>query len=62
MPNSDAQFPSQEIADVLGHELGALEVPVDVIVVSEEHAAKWAAVKGTMINVALGEGRLVAQS
>ena len=42
--------------------LPALEVPVDVIVVSEEHAAKWAAVKGTMIQVALDEGRLVAQS
>ncbi|MHB8690030.1 MAG: nucleotidyltransferase domain-containing protein [Solirubrobacteraceae bacterium] len=42
--------------------LPALEVPVDVIVVSEEHAAKWSAVEGTMINVALGEGRLVAES
>jgi hypothetical protein len=31
-------------------------------VVSEEHAAKWSVVKGTMIHAALGEGRLVAES
>ena len=42
--------------------LPPLEVPVDVIVVSEELAAKWASVKGTLIHAALGEGRLVAQS
>lgn len=42
--------------------LPALEVPVDVIVVSEDHAAKWGSVKGTMIQAALDEGRLVAES
>jgi predicted nucleotidyltransferase len=42
--------------------LPPLDVPADVIVVSEEHAAKWSVVKGTMIHAALGEGRLVAES
>lgn len=42
--------------------LPSLEVPVDVIVVSEAHVAKWAPVDGTMIHAALGEGRLVAES
>jgi predicted nucleotidyltransferase len=42
--------------------LPVLDAPVDVIVVSEEHAAKWASVKGTMIHAALGEGRIVAES
>jgi predicted nucleotidyltransferase len=42
--------------------LPPLEVPVDVIVVSEAHAAKWAHVEGTMIHAALGEGRVVAES
>jgi predicted nucleotidyltransferase len=39
-----------------------LDVPVDVIVVTEEYAAKWSAIKGTMIHAALGEGRLIAES
>jgi hypothetical protein len=42
--------------------LPALDVPVDVIVVSEEYAAKWASTKGTMIHAAFGEGRIVAES
>jgi predicted nucleotidyltransferase len=42
--------------------LPPLEVPVDVIVVSEAHVAKWGPVKGTMVHAALGEGRLVAES
>jgi uncharacterized protein len=42
--------------------LPPLDVPVDVIVVTEAHAAKWSAIKGTMIHAALGEGRLVAES
>ena len=42
--------------------LPPLDVPVDVIVVSEKHAAKWSVVRGTMIHAALGEGRLVAES
>jgi predicted nucleotidyltransferase len=42
--------------------LPALDVPVDVIVVSEEHAAKWGPVKGTVIHAALSEGRVVAES
>jgi predicted nucleotidyltransferase len=42
--------------------LPPLDVPVDIIVVSEAHAAKWGPVKGTMVHAALGEGRLVAVS
>lgn len=42
--------------------LPALGVPVDVIVVSEARANKWARVKGTMVHTALDEGRAVAES
>ena len=42
--------------------LPPLDVPVDVIVVTEAHAAKWSAIKGTMIHAALDEGRLIAES
>jgi predicted nucleotidyltransferase len=42
--------------------LPPLGVPVDVIVVSEQQADKWARVKGTMVRTALDEGRLVAES
>jgi predicted nucleotidyltransferase len=42
--------------------LPPLDVPVDVVVVSEAHAAKWGLVKGTLVHAALGEGRLVAES
>lgn len=46
----------------LGRVLGRLLIPADVVVVSEQHAQKWAAVKGTMIHEAMSEGRVVAQS
>jgi hypothetical protein len=42
--------------------LGRLLIPADVVVVSEQHAQKWAAVKGTMIHEAMNEGRVVAES
>jgi predicted nucleotidyltransferase len=42
--------------------LPPLDVPVDVIVVSQAQADKWARVKGTMIQTALDEGRVVAES
>jgi predicted nucleotidyltransferase len=42
--------------------LPPLAVPVEAIVVSEAHVAKWASIRGTMIHAALGEGRLVAES
>jgi uncharacterized protein len=42
--------------------LPPLGVPVDVIVLSEEQATKWARVKGTMVCTALAEGRVVAES
>jgi uncharacterized protein len=40
--------------------LGAIGVPVDLIVVSAEHVDQWGAVQGTMINEALREGRVLA--
>ena len=39
--------------------VGELGVPADVVVVSEDHAREWGAVRGTMIHDALTEGRLV---
>src|ERR1700689_128225 len=46
----------------LGRVLGRLLIPADVVVVSEQHARKWAAVKGTMIHDAMSQGRVVAES
>jgi uncharacterized protein len=39
--------------------LGAIGVPVDLIVISAEHAERWRDVPGTMVNEALREGRLL---
>jgi predicted nucleotidyltransferase len=36
--------------------LGAIGVPVDLIVISAEHAEQWRDVPGTMVNEALREG------
>jgi uncharacterized protein len=46
----------------LGRLLGRLLIPADVVVVSEQHARRWGAVKGTMIHDAMSEGRVVAES
>ena len=46
----------------LRHALRGLRVPVDVIVMDEALAARRAKVKGTMVDRALREGRVVAQS
>jgi predicted nucleotidyltransferase len=46
----------------LGRVLGRLLIPADVVVVSEQHAQKWAGVSGTMIHDAMSEGRVVAES
>jgi len=37
-----------------------IEAPIDVIVVSRQHADDWAGVEGTLINAALGEGRVLS--
>jgi uncharacterized protein len=42
--------------------LGRLLVPADVVVVSEQYAQRWGAVKGTLVHQALREGRVVAES
>ncbi len=46
----------------LRHALRGLRVPVDVIVMDEALAGRRAKVKGTMVDRALREGRVVAQS
>ncbi|MGA8744826.1 MAG: nucleotidyltransferase domain-containing protein [Solirubrobacterales bacterium] len=40
--------------------LGAIGVPVDLIVVSVEHVEEWGGVRGTMVSEALREGRVLA--
>ena len=42
--------------------LPPLGVPVDVLVVSKEHADDWADVQGTMVHAALAEGRVLAET
>jgi hypothetical protein len=37
-------------------------IPADVVVVGEQDAQKWAAVKGTMIHKAMSNGWVVAES
>jgi predicted nucleotidyltransferase len=39
--------------------LPPLGVPVDVLVVSEQHAQEWGEVRGTMVQAALSEGRVL---
>lgn len=46
----------------LRDELDALEVPIDVVVVDEAKAERRAAMRGTMIERALREGSLLAQT
>jgi uncharacterized protein len=46
----------------LRHALRDLRVPVDVIVMDEALAGRRAKVKGTMVDRALREGRVVAES
>jgi len=46
----------------LRDQLDDLEVPIDVIVVDEAKADRRAAMRGTMIECALREGRLLAQT
>jgi uncharacterized protein len=64
-PDSDLDFLviEREVQDRhgemvrLGREVRSLGVPIDVVVVSEEYAAKWAKVKGSTVHAALTEGR-----
>ncbi len=45
----------------LKRELRGLEVALDVIVVSAKHAAEWGHFKGTVLNEALSEGRVLVE-
>lgn len=40
--------------------LGAMDVPIDLIVVSAEHAERWGPVPGTLMHEALRDGRVIA--
>ncbi|HWO82168.1 MAG TPA: nucleotidyltransferase domain-containing protein [Solirubrobacterales bacterium] len=40
--------------------LGAMGVPIDLIVVSAEHAKRWGSVPGTLMHEALRDGRVIA--
>jgi len=40
--------------------LGAMGVPIDLIVVSAEHAERWGPVPGTLMHEALRDGRVIA--
>jgi predicted nucleotidyltransferase len=42
--------------------LPPLGVPVDVLVATEEHVREWGDVRGTMVNAALSEGRVLVES
>lgn len=45
----------------LKRELRGLEVALDVIVVSAKHAEEWGRFKGTLLNEALSEGRVLVE-
>lgn len=40
--------------------LGAMSVPIDLVVVSSEHAEKWGPIPGTLMHEALRDGRVIA--
>lgn len=42
--------------------LRGLGVPIDLIVLSEEHVEEWGEVEGTMLEAALREGRVLVES
>ena len=42
--------------------VGRLGVPADVVVVSEDHAREWGAVRDTMLHEALTQGRVVVDA
>lgn len=46
----------------LRRELRGLEVALDVIVISAKHAEEWGHFKGSMLNEALNEGRVLVEA
>jgi predicted nucleotidyltransferase len=42
--------------------LGAIGVPVDLIVVSDSHVREWGGVQGTMVHEATREGRVLYEA
>jgi predicted nucleotidyltransferase len=70
-PNSDLDLLVIEPGEVskrraetarLRRELRGLEVALDVIVVSAKHADEWGHLKGTVLNEALSEGRVLVEA
>lgn len=46
----------------LRHALRGLGVPIDLVVFSQRHVEEWGEVEGTMLEAALREGRVLAES
>lgn len=70
-PDSDLDFLVIEPDEVserraetarLRRELRGLEVALDVIVISAKHAEQWGHFKGTVLNEALNEGRVLVEA
>jgi len=40
--------------------LGAMGVPIDLVVVSAEHVERWGSVQGTLMHEVLRDGRVIA--
>jgi predicted nucleotidyltransferase len=58
-PRVDDQF--AEIVR-LQRVLAPLRLPVDIVVLSEQHVSEWRDVESTMLHEALREGRVLAQA
>ena len=58
----------RDVADRLGETvrlrraLRSLRLPVDVVVVTEDHVREWGEVRNTMLHAALREGRVLAEA
>jgi uncharacterized protein len=69
-PDSDLDFlvVEREVPDRFGETvrlrraLRSLRLPVDVIVVTEDHVQEWGGVRNTMLHAALQEGRVLAEA
>lgn len=69
-PDSDVDLlvVKREVADRfqdsvrLARLAGAMRLPADVIVVSEQQVEEWGSVPGTMLHDALAEGRVLAEA
>jgi predicted nucleotidyltransferase len=57
----EPEFQSRRVEFVrLREELRGLKVAIDLVLVSDQHVEEWGHFKGTMLNDALNEGRVLA--